>query len=45
MTIALKVVVNYKSFGLKKTFNALALGMLFQKHVNTALQRKRCVRI
>ncbi len=36
MTIALKVVVNYESV-YKRAFRALALGMLFQNHVNMAL--------
>jgi hypothetical protein len=45
MTITLKVIVICVSFGLKESFRAPALGMFFQKHVNMALQRKRCVRI
>ncbi len=44
MTITLKAIVNCESLGLEENFQS-TLGMFFQKHVNMALQMKRCVRI
>ncbi len=40
MTIALKIVVIMNLLGQKRGFRVLALDMVFQKHVNMALQKK-----